>query len=243
MSYRDVLGVTLLLGLSTSVTFAQPIESQVDEPSRQEAMFDELSIQELKALLEGIPVRPSEDIGFADRLLIVLNHAFIQRPNIATLHAYDPEVACENAHLRPLLGHSGSAAILYTWGESDGGDAAFAMYRPTVTDAVVEARREDWCNNRTGWYFATTHPLDGTVAGRHKPKDYFSWDVDLIENTLRAFESLPPAQRLEELYESIVPAGTPDPDADPASEERRSSADVPGTVLGDQGTASEPQRD
>ena len=235
MSCRDVLGVTLLLGiLSMSVTFAQPPESQDDE----------LSIQELKALLEGIPVRPSEDISFADRLFIVLNHAFIQRPNIATLHAYDPEVACENAHLRPLLGHGGSAAILYRSGESaNDGEAAFAVYRPTVTDAVVEARREDWCDNRTSWYFATTYPLDGTVAGKHKPKDYFSWDVELIENTLQNFASLPPAQRLEELYESIGPADTPDSDADPASGERRSSAAVPGTALGDPGTGSEPQQD
>ena len=180
-------------------------------------------------MVEGVAVHASEDIGLTDRMAILLNHAFLQSPNIATLYAYDPEIACTNDHLRPLLGHDGSAAILYTSAREPENenttdtDIAFAVYRPTVTDALLDARKS-WCG-RNDWYFATTHPLGDDIAT--KKAGYVSWDVDLIERKLNEFHGATPQERLNELLAFTSSDAELGSDSEPPATESLTSGTAP----------------
>ena len=139
-----------------------------------------IAAQDLQAL-NGVIVRPTIEVGFAEQLELAARRALVPGAKVAApLHAYSRDLACEDARLGALLGHRGSAAIVVQLG-----DYTIALYRPTVDDAVTYARQA-WCNRTDAdWYLATTYPLNGVEEAGH----YLSRDVERIEEQLRDFRA------------------------------------------------------
>ena len=188
MAHRNMFSVSLLL---IGILLASSPTAQDDDQQQTQGITDRqlqqtqgITDRQLQMLSEGVSVQQfeSESIGFLSKMLLLLRHAFLQRPNVAPLHAYDPNIICRNesSDLLPLATHDGSAAILVTTDEGD----ALAIYRPTALDVATEARR-DWCDagNPVGWQFATTYPLDDLDEKGH----YVTWEADLVDERLRAF--------------------------------------------------------
>lgn len=177
MAHRNMLSVTLLL--IGTILASSPAAQDDDQPPIQE-----ITEQQLQMLSEGVSVQRSESIGLLSKILILIRHALLQRPNVAPLHAYDPDIICqgEGHDLLPLAAHGGPAAIIVT---TDIGGDAIAIYRPTALDVATDAKRH-WCdaNNRVGWQFATTYPLNILDENGR----YVSWEVDLVDERLRAFD-------------------------------------------------------
>lgn len=177
MTHRKLFSVNLLL-IGTLLA-SNPAAQDEDQQRAQE-----ITDWQLRMLSEGVSVQRSESIGFLSKMSLLFRHALLQRPNVAPLHAYDPDIICqgEGHDLLPLAAHRGSAAILVT---TDTGGDALAIYRPTALDLATDARRH-WCDaaNRMDWQFATTYPLnDLDENGR-----YVSWEVDLVDERLREYD-------------------------------------------------------
>lgn len=112
---------------------------------------------QIPQLLGGVVVRPTRDVGFAEKLEIAIKRALVPRSRVvAALHAYDPGIVCRDDRLGLLEGHDGVAAIIV------GSDSTtVALYYPTVSEAVTDARQH-WCKDQTKtWSFSTAMPLSG----------------------------------------------------------------------------------
>lgn len=186
MAHRNSFMAALLLigSLLASSSAAQDEDQQQTQEAADPQETQEITDRQLQMLTEGVSVQPSESIGFVSKMTLLLRYAFLQRPNITPLHAYDPDIICrgDGASLLQLAAHGGSAAILVI---PDSGGDALAIYRPTALDVATDARQH-WCDadSRVNWQFGTTYPLNTwNETGR-----YVSSEVDLIDERLRSID-------------------------------------------------------
>ena len=179
--------VLLLGAFLTSAAAAQ--EDGASNPPPQDSNSLDLEI------LGGVEVRHASEVPFSEKLEIILRYALVSTSRfVAPLYAYPNEIACDDANLERLVGQDGSAAILVPLPTPDqrgrgsevgGSGTTVALYRPTVTDAVRDARKS-WCpQDARHWYFATTYPLEVDIQAEH----YLSRNVEQIDAQLRAFRT------------------------------------------------------
>lgn len=139
------------------------------------------SLQDRQVLDSGIPVRDAAKLSVTEKLGIVFERALLPRKKIVEpLYAYGSSNVCDpNVRVEDWKGHTGTAAIVVVSAEAE---TDIALYRPTVADAIVDARA-NWCGANRNWYFATTYPLSWNETAR-----YVSRDVDRIVEELRTFQ-------------------------------------------------------
>ena len=143
MAGRFAFGVLLLGAFLASAAAAQ--DDGASDPPPQDPTTQNLEI------LEGVEVRHTSEVPVSEKLAIILRRALVPTARlVAPLYAYPNEIACDDVNLDRLVGHEGSAAILVPIPASDeggreakggGSGTTVALYRPTVTDAVRNARK------------------------------------------------------------------------------------------------------
>ena len=183
MANRFAIGVLVLAALLASAAPAQ--DHGASDSAPQDSAAQNLEI------LEGVEVRHTSEVPVSEKLGIILRRALVPTARlVAPLYAYPNEIACDDVNLDRLVGHEGSAAIVVPIPASDeggreakggGSGTTVALYRPTVTDAVRDARKS-WCpQDDRLWYFATTYPLDVDIQAEY----YLSRNVKRIDEQLR----------------------------------------------------------
>lgn len=132
----------------------------------------------------GVPVRLTTRINFTERVGIVLEGALVPGKKIVEpLYAYEPQTVCGSLS-EELQAHLGTAAIVVS---SPDPDTDIALFRPTVSAAIEDAKR-NWCQGRTDWFFATTYPLRDLGPDSAKAR-YLSRDLEKIDEALLAFRT------------------------------------------------------
>lgn len=178
-------------------------------------------------LLGGVVVRPTSEVGFAEKLEIAMKRALVPRSRVvAALHAYHPGIVCGDDRPGLLEGHDGVAAIVV------GSDSTtVALYYPTVSEAVTDARQH-WCKDRNEtWKFSTAMPLSGGIQAEGH---FLTRDIEGIEarisglHAARQGKSGAPAR-----LQDASPASDTDPaDQAVASEPLPSSRSTEGRLQG-----------
>lgn len=153
---------------------------------------------------DGVRLRETSDLGLLDHLSILARRAFVPGARVvAPLHSYPGRNACDPDQSAALIGHSGSAALVATVGET-----TFGIYFRTVPQALRAARQYGWCQtpeaaeqaeqiviegpngeeitatvwrpDPSEWDFATTFPVPEWTARDH----FVSLDIDRVEASI-----------------------------------------------------------
>ena len=168
--------------------------------------------------LGGVVVRPTRDVGFAEKLEIAMKRALVPRSRVvAALYAYDTGIVCRDDRLGLLEGHDGVAAIIV------GSDSTtVALYYPTVSEAVTDARQH-WCKDQTKtWSFSTAMPLSGGIQAE---SHFLTRDIEGIEARISGFHS---ARQGKSNAPARLQEASPASDTDAADEAVASEA-LPGS--------------